>query len=86
MDEKPSDVPETFAEIGRDAARAAQKDALLKALNQSNWNLSATSDALGMGSPANVLRSIRLLGLCAEYERAKAAGMISTRSRRALAA
>lgn len=71
----------TLAEIGEAAKRTAQRTALLKALRQSGWNLTAAGIALGVGSPSNVLRAIKTLELTDEYDAAKAAGKISPGSR-----
>lgn len=62
----------TLADIGR----AAQRAALLAALEKHRWNLAATAEAVGVTSSSNVLRSIKLLGLDAEYAAAKASGKI----------
>lgn len=69
----PKTSSHTFAEIGRDAARAAQRKALLKALRANHWNLTATSDALVMGGRAAVIRALKALAP-EEYESAKARG------------
>lgn len=72
----------SLAEIGRRAARAAQRRALLAALKRHRWNLTVVAEALRLGSPANAIRSIRSLGLDAEYGAAKAAGKVSPGNRR----
>lgn len=71
-------VPEkpTLAEIGREASHEAQRKALLAELKANDWNLTATSQELGLSNGSNVIRSIRTLGLEDEYEAAKAAGKI----------
>lgn len=61
----------TFAEAGRRAAKAAQRELLLKTLDELNWNLTKTADALAMGARGNVIRALRELAP-EEYERAKA--------------
>lgn len=61
----------SFAEIGKEAAHAAQRAALLAALEEHGWNLTHTGEALAMGGPANVLRAIRTLKLNAEYKAAR---------------
>lgn len=67
----------SLAEIGRDAARKAQREALLATLEACGWRLTEAGAAIGLnGGAGNVLRSIRSLGLSAEYEEAKAAGKI----------
>ncbi len=73
---------ESLAEIGRRAARAAQREALLASLERHGWNLTAASEELRVGSPANVIRSIRTLGLGAEYEAARLARRVSPGNRR----
>lgn len=73
----------SFAEVGRAAAKAAQRETLLEALKANGWNLTATAEALGMGSlPSSVIRSIKTLGLEEEYEKARASGKISPGNRR----
>lgn len=66
----------TLAEVGRDAARKAQREALLKELDAQDWNLSATARELGLTNVSNVLRAIKNLGLEKDYDNAKAAGKI----------
>lgn len=78
--------PKTFAEIGLEAKHREQRRVLLRALKRNRWNFTATSAELGMGSHANVLRAIRTLRLDAEYESAKAEGLIGPGSRIARAA
>lgn len=65
-----------LTEIGERAKHEAMRRALLAELRRQDWNLSATADALTMGSASNVLRAVESLGLQAEYEAAKAAGKI----------
>jgi len=65
------------------AGEAAQRGLLLATLKECGWNLTATAEALEMGDPSAVLRSIKVLGLDEEYEAAKARGAISPGSRRA---
>lgn len=67
----------SLTEIGRAASHEAQRKALLAELRRQRWNMSATARALSMTNTANVLRSIKLLGLKAEYDAAKAAGKIA---------
>jgi transcriptional regulator with GAF, ATPase, and Fis domain len=66
----------SFADIGRAAADAAQREALLSALNDAKWNLSETARTLSMGTPGAVIRAIKRLGLEAEYAGAREAGLI----------
>lgn len=66
----------TLAQVGRIAAREAQRNALLTELETQNWNLSAVARELGLVAAGNVLRAIKSLGLDKEYDRAKAAGKI----------
>jgi len=66
----------TLAEIGRKAAHAAQRKALLAELKRQQWNLTATARSLGLANTSNVIRSIRSLELNEEYEAARAAGKI----------
>ena len=61
----------SFAEIGRDAAHAAQREALHRELVAQGWNLSATAKELRMGTASTVIRAIRSLGLEKEYEAAQ---------------
>ena len=69
----PASPTESYAEVGRRAAREAQRVALLGALVRERWNLSAVAESLAMGHPSNVLRAIRDVGLSAEYKSAKLA-------------
>lgn len=64
----------TFAEIGRAAARAAQREALLAALEKHGWSLTRAGEALGMLQPA-VVRALKDLAP-EEYEKAKTDGRI----------
>lgn len=59
-----------LTKIGEEAMRAA----LLKALKQNGWSITRTAEALEMAGSANVLRSIKLLGLDDEYEQARIRG------------
>ena len=75
---KPAKVSRaTLAEIGREAARRAQREALLAELKAQDWNLSAVARELGLTAAGNVLRAIKTLGLDDHYEKAKAAGKIN---------
>ncbi len=68
----------SFAEVGRAAAKAAQRETLLEALKANGWNLTATAKALGMGSlPSNVIRALKTLDLTEDYERAKKRGDVA---------
>jgi transcriptional regulator with GAF, ATPase, and Fis domain len=69
---EPERARSRLVEIGDDAMRKA----LLAELRRADWNLSTAAEALGMTSAANVLRSIRRLGLVEEYDAAKASGKI----------
>jgi hypothetical protein len=64
----------SLAEIGRDAARKAQREALLATLEACGWNMSEAARRLGSNSP-NVLRAVRSL-LAAEYAKAHEDGRI----------
>jgi len=64
-------IKPSFAEIGRDAAHTAQREALLRELKAQGWNLSATAKELRMGTASTVIRAIRSLGLEKEYEAAQ---------------
>lgn len=66
----------TLAEIGKEAAREAQREALLKELRAQDWNLTATAEALGLSNSSNVIRAIRVLDLETEYEKARDGGKI----------
>lgn len=74
----PDDAPQaptrSLAEIGRDAARAAQREALLATLEACGWNMSEAARRLGSNSP-NILRAVRSL-LADEYAAAHADGRI----------
>lgn len=56
------------------AGEAAQRGLLLQKLKECGWNLTRTAEALEMAGPADVNRSIKLLGLTEEYEAAKERG------------
>jgi len=64
------------------AGEAAQRGLLLATLKECGWNLTVTAEALEMGDPSAVLRSIKVLGLVEEYEAAKTRGAVSPGSRR----
>lgn len=66
----------SLAEIGRDAARKAQREALLATLEACGWNMSETARRLRMGNASSVIRSLRGLGLLTEYADAKARGSV----------
>jgi transcriptional regulator with GAF, ATPase, and Fis domain len=61
----------SFAEIGRRAAKEAQRAALLEALKQEDWNLTAVAKRLSMGAASNVIRAIRDLDLREVYDNAR---------------
>lgn len=69
----------SLAEIGKEAAREAQRVALLAALKKHDWNLAAAGVELSVVGSANVLRSIRTLGLMDEYKAAKIARIRASR-------
>lgn len=71
----PEDVPLSFAEIGREAAREAQRKALLRALKAHDWNLAHTADALSMGDASAVIRALKSLAP-EEYDAAREDGRI----------
>lgn len=67
----------SLAEIGRAAAKAAQREALLETLEACGWCLSEAAKALGLGvGTGNVIRSIKTLGLTEDYEAARHGGLI----------
>ena len=68
--------PRSFAEIGRKAAKEAQRAALLDSLGRNGWNLAAVARELDMGDSSNVRRAIDAVGLSEHYERAKADGLV----------
>lgn len=51
---------------------AAMRKALLATLIDHNWNLTHTATMLRMTGPADVIRSIKRLGLSEAYETARA--------------
>lgn len=67
--------------IGDEAKRAAMRKALLKALRENNWNLTATAEALEMTSNVSVIQALQDLA-SDEYAEAKASGKISPGKRR----
>ncbi len=77
LSRKPKTTPaSTFAEIGRHAAREAQRRAILAAATAHGWNLSAVAAALQMGDASAVIRALKALAPD-EYEAAKAAGKVA---------
>jgi transcriptional regulator with GAF, ATPase, and Fis domain len=73
--------PKTFAEVGREAAREAQRKVLLESWKANGWNMTATAEALGMGSGPAVIRALKTLAPD-EYEAAKTDGRVSPANRR----
>lgn len=71
----------TLAGIGHAASYRARRKALLEELQAQRWNLTATAKVFGMNSAGNVIRSIKALDLVAEYEAARAAGLIRAGAR-----
>ncbi len=61
----------SLADVGREAAKAAQRKVLLAALRSHKWNLSAAGAAVGVKGSANVIRFIHSLDLTAEYDAAR---------------
>lgn len=70
-----ADGAPTFAEIGREAAREAQRKALLRTLKAHDWNLAHTAAALGMGTASAVIRALKALAP-EEYESARTDGRV----------
>lgn len=72
----------SLTEIGRQAAKDAQRRALLAELDANDWNLTATAEALQVsgGSP-NIIRALKQLAPD-EYEAAKTDGRVSPGNRR----
>lgn len=70
------DAPRSFAAIGREAAKNAQRLALLDALGRLDWNLAAVARELSMSDRSTVRRAISDLGLEVHYKRAKIAGLM----------
>ncbi len=62
-----------FAEVGREAARKAQRQLVLDELKRHDWNLTDTAKALGLAHASAVSRAIDELDLADEYEQGKAA-------------
>ena len=67
-----------LAQIGRDAQRAA----LLASLTKHGWALLRVAEELDLYNGANVIRTIRHLGLDAEYAAAKERGDVHLGPRR----
>jgi len=63
--------------IGDTVSRAVRGAVALRVLEHCDWSLSRASETLGLGNTSNVIRSIKDLGLEAEYEEARGAGLIS---------
>lgn len=57
-------------------AEAAQREALLGALNANAWNLTSTASALGLHGPSAVIRYIHSLGLDDQYAAARESGAV----------
>lgn len=70
----PDAVP-SFAEVGREAARDAQRKHLLRTLKSNGWNMSHTAEVLQMGSASAVIRALKSLAP-EEYEAAQNDGRI----------
>jgi transcriptional regulator with GAF, ATPase, and Fis domain len=77
----PTDAHISYREVGREAAREAQRRYLLDHLERNDWNLSKTARETGLDNASNLTKEIHKVGLTAEYEAAKAAGKISKGSR-----
>ena len=58
------------------AGERAQRALLLDTLEAQGWNLTRTAVALDLTAAADVVRSIKLLALSEEYDKAKAAGLV----------
>ena len=67
----------TFAEVGRRAAIAAQREYLRTKLNEHNWNLSAVARDAGLVNASNVVRAIVRVGLKNEYDKARERGDVA---------
>lgn len=67
---------QSFAETGRSAAKAAQRELLLSALGRCGWNLTAAAEQLSMGANSSVIRALKELAP-EEYEMARASGRIA---------
>ena len=76
--------PSEFTRVGNEAKARAQRDVLLAALRENDWNLTATGDALGMHTPT-VIRALRELAPD-EYEAARRDGRIRAGVRQTVAA
>ncbi len=73
----PATTPNALVEV----ADAAQRKLLLATLKRHRWNLGHTATELRLhGAPA-VIRYLRRLGLGAEYEAAKVAGLVKAGAR-----
>lgn len=69
--------------LAREAgAIEAGRALLLETLTAQGWNLSATAEALGVGTAGAVIRAIREHGLEPEYEAARRRGDIKPGPRR----
>lgn len=65
----------SFAEVGREAARAAQRALLLASLERNGWRMSDVAHELRMGDRTAVRRAIDSLGLVEEFDAARARGL-----------
>lgn len=71
----------TFAEVGRVAARDAQRALLLETCERLGWHLGAVAEALAMGAASHVVRALKNLAPD-EYEAARESGKVSQANRR----
>jgi hypothetical protein len=62
---------------GKAAQRAAIRGLVWRAVQETNWNLTRAAQLLGVRHAASVLRWVLNVGLHAEYEKAKRAGLIT---------
>lgn len=58
----------TLAEIARDAADNAQREAILKALEENDYSPSAVAETLDpAGGSGNIIRAMKRLGIYEQY-------------------
>lgn len=71
-------LPSKLTAIGREAMRKA----LIEEAVRAGWNLSVIAENLELATTGNVTRAMRHLGLEAELEQARVAGLVRRGTRR----
>jgi hypothetical protein len=74
-----------LSNVGGHVSRAIRRALLLKILQDVGWNAAHAAQVLGLGSSAHTLRAVAELGLEAEWQAAKDAGLVKSGGRHARA-